>query len=170
MAHLLPSVTIYFCQTICFHPIASVQAGQSTSSAQCHKTNHETCLSRAGPSPLIPIISETRCGMWWKMGQWRFLMETRCHLVLQVSALHYSAGDRVLGGFWTVASACALRQPNSCGSEYFYNQCPQVWNLIGTEHSLIEVSIGLRRKQAKSNSIDGYRNTEVFPIDLDFGL
>ena len=23
-----------------------------------------------------------------------------------------------------------------CGSKYFYNQCPQVWNLIGTEHSL----------------------------------
>jgi len=23
-----------------------------------------------------------------------------------------------------------------CGSEYFHNQCPQVWNLIGTEHSL----------------------------------
>ena len=23
-----------------------------------------------------------------------------------------------------------------CGSEYFYNQHPQVWNLIGTEHSL----------------------------------
>ena len=49
-----------------------------------------------------------------------------------------------------------------CGSEYFYSQCPQVWNLIGTECSLIEVSIGLRRKQAKSNSVDGFRNTEVF--------
>jgi len=24
-----------------------------------------------------------------------------------------------------------------CRSEYFYSQCPQVWNLIGTEHSLI---------------------------------
>ena len=23
-----------------------------------------------------------------------------------------------------------------CGSEYFYSQHPQVWNLIGTEHSL----------------------------------
>ena len=45
-----------------------------------------------------------------------------------------------------------------------------VRNLIGTECSLIEVSIGLRRKQAKINSIDRFRNTEVFPIDLDFGL
>ena len=39
-------------------------------------------------------------------------------------------------GFRTVASARALRQPTSCGSEYFYNQRPQVQNLIGTEHSL----------------------------------
>src|SRR5882724_9447142 len=39
-------------------------------------------------------------------------------------------------GFQTVASACVLRQPTSCGSEYFYNQRPQVWNLIGTECSL----------------------------------
>src|SRR5882724_6899585 len=29
-----------------------------------------------------------------------------------------------------------LCQPTSCGSKYFYNQCPQVPNLIGTEHSL----------------------------------
>src|SRR5882724_10723473 len=76
------------------------------------------------------------------------------HTVLRVSALHYSAGDWVLGGFRTVASARALRQPTNCGSEYFYNQCPQVRNLIGTECSLIEVNVGLRRKQAKSNSID----------------
>ena len=87
-----------------------------------------------------------------------------------MSALHYLAGDCVLGGFRTVASARALCQPTSCRSKYFYNQRPQVRNLIGTERSLIEVSIGLRRKQAKSNSIDGFRNTEVFPIDLDFGL
>src|SRR5882724_11976527 len=96
---------------------------------------------------------------------------SRCsNVVLRVSALHYSAGDRVSDGFWTVASACALHQPTSCRSEYFYNQCPQVRNLIGTERSLIEVSVGLRRKQAKSNSIDRFRNTEVFPIDLDCGL
>src|SRR5882724_1802173 len=58
-----------------------------------------------------------------------------CNL-LQVSALHYSAGDRVSEGFWTVASARALCQPTSCGSKYFYNQPPQVSNLIGTECSL----------------------------------
>src|SRR5882724_10514902 len=56
--------------------------------------------------------------------------------MLQVSALHYSAGDQVSEGFQTVASARALRQPTSCGSEYFYNQCPQVQNLIRTECSL----------------------------------
>ena len=56
--------------------------------------------------------------------------------VLRVSALHYSAGDWVSGGLLTVASARALCQPTSCGSEYFYNQCPQVRNLIGTERSL----------------------------------
>src|SRR5882724_10276217 len=101
---------------------------------------------------------------------WKKLKLSGMGILLRVSALHYSARDRVSDGFRTVASARALRQPTSCRSEYFYNQRPQVWNLIGTEHSLIEVSVGLRRKQAKSNSIDGYRNTEVFPIDLDFGL
>src|SRR5882724_886713 len=49
--------------------------------------------------------------------------------LLQVSALHYLAGDRVSGGCRTVASARALLQPTSCGSEYLYNQCPQVQNL-----------------------------------------
>src|SRR5882724_9296761 len=37
-----------------------------------------------------------------------------------------------LGGYRTVASAHALRQPTSCGSEYFYNQRPRVPNLIGS--------------------------------------
>ena len=68
-----------------------------------------------------------------RVGEGRLLF---MHPVLRVSALHYSAGDWVSEGFWTVASACVLNQPTSCGSEYFYNQCPQVWNLIGTEHSL----------------------------------
>jgi len=39
-------------------------------------------------------------------------------------------------GYQTVASARALRQPTSCRSKYFYNQRPQVPNLIGTERSL----------------------------------
>jgi len=56
--------------------------------------------------------------------------------LLRVSALHYSAGDWVSEGFQTVASARALCQPTSCRSKYFYNQCPQVWNLIRTERSL----------------------------------
>src|SRR5882724_6372985 len=47
-----------------------------------------------------------------------------CFFLLRVSALHYLAGDRVLEGFWTVASARALHQPTSCRYEYFYNQCP----------------------------------------------
>src|SRR5882724_11583886 len=88
---------------------------------------------------------------------------SRCsNILLRVSALHYSAGDQVAGGFRTVASAHVLCQPTSCGSEYFYNQCPRVRNLIGTESRLIEVSVGLRRKQAKSNSVDRFQNTEVF--------
>ena len=56
--------------------------------------------------------------------------------MLRVSALHYLAGDRVLEGFQMVASAHVLCQPTSCGSKYFYSQCPQVQNLIGTERSL----------------------------------
>ena len=31
-------------------------------------------------------------------------------------------------------SLCAA--PTYCRSKYFYSQCPQVWNLIGTECSL----------------------------------
>src|SRR5882724_10747268 len=61
---------------------------------------------------------------------------TLCVKMLRVSALHYSAGGRVSEGFRTVASARALCQPTSCGSKYFYNQCPRVRNLIGTERSL----------------------------------
>jgi len=42
-----------------------------------------------------------------------------CHLLmvllLRVSALHYLAGDRVMEGFWTVASAHALHQPTIAG-------------------------------------------------------
>ena len=71
--------------------------------------------------------------------------------VLRVSALHYLAGDRVSGGFRTVGSARALHQPTSCGSEYFYNQCPQVPNLIGTECSLNRSEHRVKKKQAKSN-------------------
>ena len=37
-----------------------------------------------------------------------------------------------LGGYRTVASAHALRQPTSCRSKYFYNQRPWVPNLIGS--------------------------------------
>jgi len=50
-----------------------------------------------------------------------------------------------------VASAHVLRQPTSCGSEYFYDQCPQVPNLIGTEHSLNRSEHRVKMKQAKSN-------------------
>ena len=32
------------------------------------------------------------------------------------------------------------------------------------------MSIGLRRKHTKSNSIDRFQNTEVSPIDLEFGV
>ena len=35
--------------------------------------------------------------------------------MLQVSALHYLAGDQVLEGFGTVASACVLCQPTIAG-------------------------------------------------------
>ena len=58
------------------------------------------------------------------------------HMLLRVSALHYSARDWVSGGYQTVASAHVLRQPTTCRSEYFYHQCPRVRNLIGTERSL----------------------------------
>ena len=97
--HLDNDITQYmhmalYCQWhTCFHPLPftsvwpsdSVQlllswAGHSTSLAQCHKTNHHTCVSWAQPGSLVLIISETMDEMRWKMGQWRFLVETRCHL------------------------------------------------------------------------------------------
>src|SRR5882724_13303242 len=42
-----------------------------------------------------------------------------------------------------------------CGSEYFYIQCPQVWKLIRTEHSL---NIGEHRVKNKAK-------LRVFPIN-----
>ena len=71
----------------------------------------------------------------WKL-DYRSLSSVRSDQMLRVSALHYLAGDQVSEGFQILASACALHQPTSCGSKYFYNQCPQVRNLIGTECSL----------------------------------
>ena len=81
---------------------------------------------------------------------------------LGVNALNYLTGS--WEGFWMLASACVLHVRSECtallsqrlgyrgvsdsgfsscaaptyycGSEYFLNCCPQIWNLIGTEHSL----------------------------------
>src|SRR5882724_4788963 len=62
-----------------------------------------------------------------------------CGLVpamLRVSALHYSTDS---GGFLDSSfSSCAV-PTYYCGPEYFYIQCPQVWKLIRTEHSLNRV-------------------------------
>ena len=77
-----------------------------------------------------------------------------------MSALHYSAGDRVSDGFRTVASAHALCQPTSCGSEYFYNQRPQVRNLIGTECSLNRSE---HRVKKEANWILDYES-QLFPV------
>jgi len=57
------------------------------------------------------------------------------NILLQVSALHYSAGSWELEGFRTVTSAHALHQPTIVGLS-ISSQHPQVWNLIRTEHSL----------------------------------
>src|SRR5882724_13109267 len=73
---------------------------------------------------------------WLAIAEFAYNDQVHTSTLLRVSALHYLAGAQVSEGFWTVASAHALCQPTSCGSEYFYNQCPQVRNLIGTEHSL----------------------------------
>jgi len=51
------------------------------------------------------------------------------HPVLRVSALHYSAGDWVSEGFWTVASACVLNNLLAVGLSISNNQCPQVLEL-----------------------------------------
>jgi len=67
-----------------------------------------------------------------------------------VSALHYSAREQVLEGFGAVAFSLALHQRYYCGSEYFYSQCPQVWNLIRTECSLNRGEHRVRIKKAKS--------------------
>jgi len=51
-----------------------------TSSAHPHRPSSIKLVHQKGwPDPAVPIISERSGGMWWKMRQWRFLMETRCH-------------------------------------------------------------------------------------------
>src|SRR5882724_6406761 len=45
----------------------------------------------------------------------KYRLEPTHMLMLQVSALHYSAGSQVSEGFWTVASAHALHQPTIAG-------------------------------------------------------
>ena len=88
--------TFYDPQHHCFHPHHHLFLSSFTSSwylllfklnhlwatslAHFHKTIHHVCTSRLQPDPVVPIILETRCGMWWKMRQWRFQVETRCHL------------------------------------------------------------------------------------------
>jgi len=56
------------------------------------------------------------------------------------------------------------------GPSNFYNQCPQVQNLIRTERSLNRSERRVRRKQAKSNLIDGFSDYRGISIDLDFDL
>ena len=51
-----------------------------TSSAHPHQLSSITSAHQKGwPDPAVPIISERIHRMWWKLRQWRFLMETRCH-------------------------------------------------------------------------------------------
>jgi|SRR5882724_7553054 len=111
--------------SLCVKPtVKTSKIGSSTSSS--------LSASQQLPSLLISICSShCRVNNHPMEGDW----------LLRVSALHYLARSWESGGFWTVASAHALHQPTSCRSKYFYNQCPQVLNLIGTEHSLKEVSI-----------------------------
>jgi len=91
-----------------------------------HSTSSMAAFSLSSFSRNSPVLSTNVIGG-------SFLI---VHLVLRVSALYYLSGDWVSEGFRTVASAHVLCQPTSCGSEYFYNQCPQVRNLIRTERNL----------------------------------
>src|SRR5882724_11756019 len=56
-------------------PLAGHILGSSTAALIYH-----ACASKGWPDPVAPIISERSHGMQWKLRQWRFLMETRCHL------------------------------------------------------------------------------------------
>src|SRR5882724_11728504 len=55
-------------------PLAGHIFGSSTASLIYH-----TCASKGWPDPVVPIIYERSHGIQWKLRQWRFLMETRCH-------------------------------------------------------------------------------------------
>ena len=59
--------------------------------------------------------------------EWRTHVTSECTALLSRRLGFGGVSD---SGF----SSCAV--PTSCGSKYFYNQCPQVRNVIGTEHSL----------------------------------
>ena len=72
MASLLPSITIYFHLTICFCPIASIQADLLVghiigSFPQVQPSS--TCLMTSAWS-VVTITMESRCGMRWKGRQW----------------------------------------------------------------------------------------------------
>jgi len=111
-----------------------------------------------------------RAGLLRENNFWICLGDLLCMIYVNEWVHCTTWPDLVWVGFGQWLQAHALRQPTSCRSEYFYNQRPRSSELIGTEHSLNRVSIEFIMKQAKSNWIDRIWNTEVFPIDLDFGI
>src|SRR5882724_9005208 len=54
-----------------------------------------------------------------------------------------------------------------CRSKYFYSQCPQVWNLIGMEHSLNRDEHRVRLKQAKSISNESEIRVQSFRVMIE---
>jgi len=75
VSSLLPSITsswFYFCQSQATH-------GSHPSAHHISLIYHTCCIKRGSPTLASSYHFWKKLWMWWKMRQWRFLMETRCH-------------------------------------------------------------------------------------------
>src|SRR5882724_4076899 len=106
----------------------------------CALHNHPIVFRHSSPSAMAQTkqYAQISTGAKGSPAKWAgSLFKSNASFVTVTSECTALLGRRSgSGGYRTVASAHALRQPTSCGSEYFYNQCPRVPNLIGIEHSL----------------------------------
>jgi len=68
---------LYFWPILLLSKLSHLQVTSSASSTAA--LIYHACASKRWPDPVVPIIYERSHGMWWKLRQWRFLMETRCH-------------------------------------------------------------------------------------------
>jgi len=120
-------------------------------------------LFRIGQSPKRHSILAQLCQLLLMFYLWILVM-SEC-----TALLGWISGYRGVFGQWLQLMYCANLLAS--GSKYFYNQCPQVPNFIGTERSLNRSEHRVQNEASlRVIWIDGIQNTEVFPIGLEFGI